>query len=200
MENSLNNQTLSSHSSTPKGLPQASRGFAEFQRNVTPNGSTFLQEYSLSLLMESILVGIYCILLLSILQYFGLDYFELLFILGFSKHFLGYILGLHSLYCTNGASCKGMNYRDTVKCPGYEKKIIKPIYKFLESIVEGFVFLFLGFILQKNGIKNKYLIVFFIGVFLHMFSEFIGLHSYFCVQCRNGKIDVEEKLHWLNSV
>ena len=32
-------QTLSSHSSTPKGLPQASLGFAEFQRNVTPNGS-----------------------------------------------------------------------------------------------------------------------------------------------------------------
>ena len=32
-------QTLSSHSSTPKGLPHASRGFAEFQRNVTPNGS-----------------------------------------------------------------------------------------------------------------------------------------------------------------
>ena len=39
----LLDQTLSSHSSTPKGLPQASRGFAEFQRNVTPNGSTFLQ-------------------------------------------------------------------------------------------------------------------------------------------------------------
>ena len=36
-------QTLSSHSSTPKGLPQASRGFVEFQRNVTPNGSIFLQ-------------------------------------------------------------------------------------------------------------------------------------------------------------
>ena len=36
-------ENLSSHSSTTKGLPQASRGFAEFQRNVTPNGSTFLQ-------------------------------------------------------------------------------------------------------------------------------------------------------------
>ena len=33
------NQSLSSNSSTPKGLPQANRGFAEFQRNVTPNGS-----------------------------------------------------------------------------------------------------------------------------------------------------------------
>lgn len=159
------------------------------------------QDYGLQLLMESIFVGIYCIVLLGILQYFGLDFFELLFILGFSKHFLGYLLGLHSLYCKNGASCKGMNIRDTNIFPGYEKKIVKPIYKFLESIVEGFVFLFLGFILQKNGIKNKYLIVFFIGIFLHLFSEIIGLHTYFCIQCRIiEEIDVEEKLHWLNNV
>ena len=37
--NMNNIQTISSHSSTPKGLPQASRGFAEFKRNVTPNSS-----------------------------------------------------------------------------------------------------------------------------------------------------------------
>jgi hypothetical protein len=162
-----------------------------------------IENYTLQVFIESIFVGIYCLILFSLLNYFHFDFYNLLFILGFSKHFLGYILGLHSLYCYNGASCRGMNHRDEIKCPGYERTFIKGGYKFLESILEGVVFLFLGFFLQKNGVKNKYIMIFFIGVFLHLVSDLIGLHTYFCMNCRNDKLlpeEIEEKIRWLNSV
>lgn len=112
-------------------------------------------------ILEAIIVGIYCIILLIL-------NINNLFIIGFVKHFLGYYINLHLLYCKYSYSCNHKN---------------KIIYNFtdliIDSIIEGILFIIFGNILQII-IINKYILYFIIGFSLHIISEIAGKHKFFC--------------------
>ena len=162
------------------------------------------ENYTIQLFFECIAVGTYCLFLFSLLQYFNLEWKNTLFLLGFSKHFIGYFLGFHSAYCQYGANCQ-LNRTPYMKTIHYER-IVKNITIIGESIIEGFVFLLLGWILYKNGIKNNYINVFFIGFFLHILSDILGFHTYICRSCTIQKEiegwtqdEIRDKIVRLNS-
>jgi len=117
------------------------------------------------LIMQSIFVGIYCsilfIILTGLLSLFKIKPIYFFFILGFIKHFFGYILGLHTLFC---------------QC------FVKPNYIILfnESIIEGISFVVLFSIINNIWSKYPIWIAFSIGFILHILAEFIGLHTYLC--------------------
>jgi hypothetical protein len=121
-------------------------------------------------LLESFFVGIYCCII-----YLGLSYTDMtnhtylmLFIVGFMKHFFGYFLKIHDYYCQYG-------------CGSNKKRSAKRNVIILagESILEGIVFIILGCLLSFF-IKSKILLYFILGSVLHIISEKIGLHAYFC--------------------
>jgi len=113
--------------------------------------------------VESIVVGIYCTLLYSILSLFSLSSYVLLFLLGFSKHLFGYFLGLHSYFCKK---YKKHSIFDPVLC---------------QSILEGFYFMIVGIIVFYfiELYLSKIIIIFIFGMVTHLLSEWIGLHSSF---------------------
>jgi hypothetical protein len=121
-------------------------------------------------IIESFIVGIYCMIIYLILINFIENYNLLLFILGFIKHIMGYYLGLHKLYCNYGFACNT-----------FELKTINTsfIQIFIESILEGFVFYLIGSLFFENKLIN----IFCIGIFLHLISETFGLHTFFCKRC-----------------
>lgn len=107
------------------------------------------------LLVEAFLVGIWTSLLYIGLQPF-LQGYTLWFFLGFLKHGLAGMIGLHDVYCRmKGASCT--------------------THKFLlwESIGEGVLFAMAHFFIK--GVWSA----FFMGVALHLFYEVAGVHAYF---------------------
>ena len=114
----------------------------------------------MNIIAQSIFVGIYCAILFTILSYAKIQSLSLFFfILGFVKHFLGFFLGLHTLFC----NC-----------------IILPNYGILfgESILEGITFLILYQMVHK--LFPKMWVAFTIGFILHILVEIFGLHKWFC--------------------
>jgi hypothetical protein len=112
---------------------------------------------------ESIFVGIYVLIIFFVVNYIinkiinkstnlvtkkNKIYF-ILFITGFLKHLFGYILNIHTYYCNYGFACKNNNKND--------KNFIsvKTNYLFLESIIEGIIFVPF-YIILKNIFYNKY--------------------------------------------
>ena len=126
-------------------------------------------------IIESIFVGIYsAILYLFFSLFIGPSYknlYFLLIIVGFSKHLLGSFLNIHTMYCNNGEACVKTLNQDTTY-------IASKINLFRDSLLEAISYLFLGFILQ-NIVKNMYLF-FTIGFLLHLLSEILLIHTYFC--------------------
>ena len=127
-------------------------------------------------ILESLFVGIYCCILYELLRQFITDFQLLLFVLGFFKRFFGYEAGLHGLFCKFGYACQRV-----------ENAKIKPAYLDMpklitESVLEGFAFLCIGYLLSTVS-KDRLLIIFFIGVILHISSEIIGLHEKVCHRC-----------------
>ncbi len=120
--------------------------------------------------IESFIVGIYSIILCSITSNFIKNIYLLLFLIGFLKHLFGFIFNIHTLYCNYGYACK-KNYNS--KYAIYSNKI------WIESIIEGILYLFLGTILHKF-IKNKIIVFFVIGVILHIVFEILNVHKSFC--------------------
>ena len=115
---------------------------------------------------ESIFVGIYCVFLFTILSYAKIESSYFFFVLGFFKHFLGFFLGLHAVYC----NCS-----------------ILPNYSILfgESILEGFAFLILYHIFYR--LIPKIWVAFTIGFIAHILAEIFGLHKWFCEKrCHNA--------------
>jgi len=140
---------------------------------------------------ESIIVGIYVAALSLVLHIFVQNWLMFLFTLGFSKHFLGYIFQLHTYYCNHGDACIKVNSSSD------QSRQIQNYFQIIgESIIEGIVFVLLGLLYIKYRGKQPNIIVFAfcIGVFMHIISEIIGLHNYFCTtQCRENneqKIDL----------
>jgi hypothetical protein len=133
---------------------------------------------------EVFLVGIYCAILaffLSLLMNISLIFF---FLLGFTKHILGFLLGIHDKYCTQGIAC--VEKRE--KREGLYRASATNLVG--ESILEGLWFLILGAIFLSicekwRGNYRKYkenllFFVFVMGGFTHILAEVFGLHDYFC--------------------
>ena len=96
-----------------------------------------------------------------------------LFILGFIKHFFGYLLGLHTYYCKFGNQCIKYNKHSAI----WHILIV-------ESILEGIIFVmfgsFFGYTLSDNFQYNASFFM-FLGFFLHISAEIIGIHNQFCI-------------------
>jgi hypothetical protein len=120
-----------------------------------------------------------------------------LFVLGFVKHSTGYYLGLHSYYCQNKNST---GYLQTKS----DHHIWNDTYPniWLSSVGEGLLFITMGWIFfgvlgstevsfarRNNDVfsgklhtdEHPILSIFIIGILLHLLSDTIGYHRYFCL-------------------
>ena len=134
-------------------------------------------------IIESIFVGFYSVTVYLFFSRFiyvsHQNLYLLLLLVGFFKHFLGYILNIHTWYCNNGIACLKIQDRKQ-KYIATSKNLLR------DSILEALAYLFLGFILQ-HIVKNVYLF-FMIGFILHILSEKLKIHTYFCVNyCNKSK-------------
>lgn len=121
---------------------------------------------SLLVIIEGIIIGLYVLVLFLFIKRISNNLAIQLFILGFFKHYLGYILGLQSYYCSMYLSNNFDKYKS------FSKNII------FESIMEGFLFIYFGLILNKL-IHNNFFLIFILGFTIHIFAEIFGIHSYF---------------------
>ena len=100
-----------------------------------------------------------------------------LLVVGFFKHYFGYIIKLHTLYCNYGQACL------TIK---KQSMIANNSNLLIESTIESLLYLLLGSLLYKY-ITNVELF-FIIGVILHILAEIFSIHSYFCAyKCKVNK-------------
>ena len=153
-------------------------------------------------IFESILVGIYSGVIAIILSFALHNYYYLLFLTGFIKHVCGYYLNIHTYYCNYGDACMRM-------CNGNNNNNIlisknKPTQLIFESIIEGLAYIVGGFICSFfislrlapseynrntstrfassafSSISNMYISVFIVGIAMHILSELLGIHRFFC--------------------
>lgn len=122
-------------------------------------------------ILEAIFVGLYEIVLYFIFSQFISNFFILLLIVGFSKHFLGKLLGIHTWYCNNGSACLHTLSKK-------QKYIANSIHLLRSSVGEAFAHLFLGILLAT--FLGKIYVFFAIGVILHIMAESLGIHNQFC--------------------
>lgn len=124
---------------------------------------------------ESIIVGIYNLIIYIFVNPFISNNMLKLYVVGFFKHFLSGYMNVHSYYCNYGYSCYLHNDCKNNKC--YANKD----YLFLESLFEGLLYLFIGYILIELpfNLKNIY-IYFLIGFILHISFELLNIHAYYC--------------------
>jgi hypothetical protein len=123
-------------------------------------------------IIESTFVGIYTSFIYFIFSLFIKNFYILLLVVGFFKHFLGSSLNIWSWYCNNGDACIHTLSQD-------QYYISNTLYLLRHSIYESLIFLLVGTIL--NLIFKKGVILFFImGTLLHIISELMGIHKYFC--------------------
>lgn len=120
-------------------------------------------------IFEAILVGIYTCVIYLIVSQFIQNFYIMLLVVGFFKHFLGYILGIHTWYCNNGEACIR---HDKIYSARTE-------HLMRDSIIEAIAFLILGLIFRPI-IGNIYLF-FVIGILLHILAEKFSIHKHFCV-------------------
>ena len=124
-------------------------------------------------LLESIFVGIYTCFIYLLFSPFIKNFYWLLLVCGFFKHFLGSSLGLWTWYCNNGEACVKVLSQDQY----YNSNTLTLMR---ESIYESILFLILGFLLHFIFSQSIY-IFFFIGFLLHIIGEKFGLHKSFCI-------------------
>jgi hypothetical protein len=151
--------------------------------------------------IESIAVGFYSLFIFYILSKTTTINSKtkatiILFTTGFLKHLLGNVLKIHDYYCNNGAACFFLQLRENQPIP-HIKYITqnKTAMLILECIIEGIIFVILYnmilyiFNQQLNKqtqpthvtkTRNNMTIVFLIGFIMHILSEKIGIHTYFC--------------------
>jgi hypothetical protein len=60
-------------------------------------------------ILEAFLVGLYSLILCVITSFFIDNFYVLLFVTGIVKHFLGYLLNIHTFYCKQGYACLKMH-------------------------------------------------------------------------------------------
>ena len=123
-------------------------------------------------IIESILVGFYTSFIYLLFSPFVKNFYFLLLVCGFFKHFLGSSFGLWDWYCNNGEAClktlgQVQNYKSNT------------LYLIRESIYESLIFLIVGFMFRPI-IGNEIYLFFIIGVLLHVLGEKLGIHKSFC--------------------
>ena len=123
-------------------------------------------------IIESLLVGIYTCFIYLLFSPFIKNFYLLLLVCGFFKHFLGSSFGLWTWYCNNGEACSKVLSQDQY----YEANTT---YLIRESIYEAFIFLVTGTVLSFIIPKSLYLFL-IMGIILHIISEHIGIHKKFC--------------------
>lgn len=124
----------------------------------------------IQLFIEAIFVGLLNIIYFTIVSLFINNLVIQLFTVGFFKHFLSYLIGIQDYYCRIHMN---QNYQS------------KPSNIIIESLLEGLFFIYFGLLLSKL-IKNKYLLFFILGFFIHIISEFYGIHTLFLLHnCKN---------------
>ena len=115
------------------------------------------------LLLETVFIGLYSLVLYSILQFvIKKPFIYVLFILGVMKHALGYFTGLQTLYCQlyNGPD-------EVARLPTGS-----------DVFIEGLFYIAIGGFLTRF-IRNPYIISFMTGAGLHLMAEAIGIHALF---------------------
>jgi hypothetical protein len=125
-------------------------------------------------IIESILVGIYVSFIYLIFSTFIKNFYLLLLVSGFFKHFLGSFFGIWTWYCNNGEACIKVLSQD-------HKYEANTLYLLSESIYESLAFLIVGSILTLLIKKDIYLFM-IMGILLHIVSEHIGVHKSFCMR------------------
>ena len=118
---------------------------------------------ALFFLLETVFIGLYSLVLYSILQFvIKKPFIYVLFILGVMKHSLGYFTGLQTLYC--------QTYN------GPDKFARLPTGS--DVFIEGLLYIVVGGVLTRF-IRNPYIISFMTGAGLHLGFEAIGGHALF---------------------
>ena len=124
-------------------------------------------------IFEAIMVGVYEVILYFFFSQFIKNFYLLLLVVGFSKHFLGKIIGLQTWYCNNGSAClKTLDPR--------QHYLANSLHLLRSSVGDAVAHLFLGFML--SGLLTKEYLFFAIGVILHISAEHLGIHNQFCRQ------------------
>ena len=133
-------------------------------------------------IIESLLVGAYTWFIYILFAPFIKNLYVLLLVVGFFKHFLGSSLQIHTWYCNNGEACVKTLSQDQ----NYEANTV---YLIRYSLLEAILFLVVGTILSTylfcytflKSIELTNSILFLtIGVILHIVSEKMLVHKYFC--------------------
>uniref|UniRef100_A0A6C0LEJ7 Uncharacterized protein n=1 Tax=viral metagenome TaxID=1070528 RepID=A0A6C0LEJ7_9ZZZZ len=107
--------------------------------------------------------------------------YVLLFFIGFVKHFLGYYLYFQQYFCNY--KCTEHKKQKDQNDKKDQKEVTTPFAELLgESCIEGLACIGVGFVLlQIPYLRRKERVIFFLlGFILHIISELLGLHSYFC--------------------
>lgn len=141
------------------------------------------------LFLECLSVGFYCSFLYLLfdytLKFSPLSSIFAMFLFGFAKHFLGYVLGLHYLYChyTNYMLYQS-TLEDIKKISIFNFDIDKLINTIIDSVGEGIVFCII-YLVAKYIYRDyfKYLgyeWFFIVGIILHFLAEIFGFHNQFC--------------------
>jgi hypothetical protein len=122
-------------------------------------------------ILEAILVGLYEMVLYFIFSLYIKNFYVLLLVVGFCKHFLGKLIGLQTWFCNNGSACiKTLSQN--------QKYIANSIHLLRSSVGEAIAHLILGILLA--GFLAKEYLFFAIGVILHIVAESLGIHNNFC--------------------
>ena len=132
-------------------------------------------------LFESIFIGVYTLIIYTLLNSFIINknINTILFIVGFFKHYLGHYLNLHTYYCNNGYACKSIMGSHLSSVIG-KRSIISNLDIITESFFEGIVFIFIGRFINNFLVTNQFLLFFLIGFTLHILSEILDIHTFFC--------------------
>lgn len=136
-------------------------------------------------IIESIFVGLYTCFIYLLFSPFIKNFYILLLVCGFFKHFLGSSFGLWTWYCNNGEACLRVLSQDLAKQKYYEANTL---YLIRESIYESIIFLVTGTIISFIIPKNIYLFL-IMGILLHIWGEKSGIHKSFC---RNSCDKIDE--------
>jgi hypothetical protein len=124
-------------------------------------------------IIESMFVGIYTSFIYLLFSPFIKNFYLLLLVCGFFKHFLGSSFELWTWYCNNGEACLKTLSQDQ----NYKANTINLIR---DSFYESLIFLIFGSLLSIIIPKGIFLF-FIIGIVLHIVSEKIGIHKHFCI-------------------
>lgn len=119
------------------------------------------------IILESIIIGIYILFLFFIFRLFIKTHlFIELFIIGFIKHLISYYIGIQSYYC---------------KIHKNNKYIVKSSNIIIESIFEGLIFIYIGYILKIIINHNNFLYPFILGIIIHILADIYGIHKLFLI-------------------